>query len=305
MFKKKKKKVVVSVTIPSKVLSEIYDECDHYDIDETGGRLIGTYKQTGAQYDITVSGVLGPGPNATRSRTSFFQDGTYQEQMFRAIEAKHPEIEHLGNWHTHHVNGYPTLSGGDITTYLRTVNHQNHNTDFFYALLVIKKNTKGNPRYNIKHFFFRRDDATAYEIPDSQVQIVDVPETLMMETDLPEPTDDSTLVSENRPMVERAKDQEFFGQFYPGLKAMVAKTAGTLYWKGFIELADGSRPTIAAIENTDPDDPCYAITAADENPTIASVKASYKLLQFKSARHAVIQLERDLNRAIYESCKGK
>ena len=42
-------------------------------------------------------------------------------------------IEHLGNWHTHHVNGYPNLSGGDVATYRRIVNHELHNLDFFYA----------------------------------------------------------------------------------------------------------------------------------------------------------------------------
>ena len=57
--------------------------------------------------------MLEPGPNAQRSPTYFFQDGDHQEKLFRAIEASHPDIEHLGNWHTHHVNGYPTLSGGD------------------------------------------------------------------------------------------------------------------------------------------------------------------------------------------------
>ena len=101
---------------------------------------------------------MSPGPNAQRSPTYFLQDGDYQEKLFRAIEASHPDIEHLGNWHTHHVNGYPTLSGGDKTTYFKTVNHEKHNTDFFYALLVVSKNRGGNPRYEVKHFFFRRGD---------------------------------------------------------------------------------------------------------------------------------------------------
>src|SRR5208282_1767976 len=101
-----------SVTISRGVLESIFNECDLYDSHETGGKLIGTYQKKGVRYDIQLSGVLGPGPNATRSATSLFQDGDYQEQVFRSIEERHPEIEHLGSWHTHHVNGLATLSQG-------------------------------------------------------------------------------------------------------------------------------------------------------------------------------------------------
>ncbi len=123
-------------------------------------------------------GVLEPGPNAQRSATYFLQDGDHQEKLFRAIEASHPEIEHLGNWHTHHVNGYPTLSGGDKETYFKTVNHEKHNTNFFYALLVVSKNRGGNPRYAVKHFIFRRGDDAIYEIPAKEVRLVDAPPLL-------------------------------------------------------------------------------------------------------------------------------
>ena len=114
---------------------------------------------------------------------SFFQDGAYQERVFRQIESSHPEIEHLGNWHTHHVNGLQTLSGGDIETYHRTVNHRNHNTPFFYALLVTAKHRTSDPlrRYSIKHYIFRRGDERIYEIPQRHVEIVDAPLDLACE----------------------------------------------------------------------------------------------------------------------------
>ena len=82
------------------------------------------------------AGVIEPGPEARRTRTSFFQDGDYQTEVFRRLEEQDPAIEHLGYWHTHHVNGYPRLSGGDVATYRRIVNHELQNLDFFYALLV-------------------------------------------------------------------------------------------------------------------------------------------------------------------------
>ena len=57
----------VSISIAQDVLEAIYDECDRYDVDETGGRIIGTYKQKGAHYDIQVLEMLGPGPHAANS----------------------------------------------------------------------------------------------------------------------------------------------------------------------------------------------------------------------------------------------
>jgi len=298
------KQVAVSITIPRGVLEAIYDECDRYDVDETGGRLIGTYKKNRSHFDIEVSGMLGPGPNASRSATSFFQDGDHQERMFRAIETKHPDIEHLGNWHTHHVNGYPTLSGGDKTTYFKTVNHSNHNTDFFYALLVVKKNSGGDPRYSIKHFIFRRDDDTVYEIPHSQVRVVDGPVVSAEESTAANFGEEGSGGDNGAPNLERVKDQDFFAEFYPNLRAMVVKSAGTPYWKGAVELVDGSHPVVVAMENTGGGQHYYAITAADDNPALSSVKAGYKHRRFRSARHAVIQIERDLNRAIYRSNMG-
>jgi hypothetical protein len=137
---------------------------------ETGGALIGTYRgspRTGLF--INCDGVIDAGPYARRTRTSFFKDGEYQERMFREIENERPEIEHLGNWHTHHVNGYPTLSPGDCATYHKNVNSLNHNTDFFYAFLVIEK--LGFKRYKTKHFIVYRGNPSEYEIPATQVVI--------------------------------------------------------------------------------------------------------------------------------------
>src|ERR1700730_15426512 len=107
MFRPKRN--AITVTVAQGVLESIFDECDKYDADETGGRLLGTYRRKGSGFEVNCHGVIGPGPGARRSSTSFFQDGDYQEQVFRSIEAANPEVEHLGNWHTHHVNGFPTL----------------------------------------------------------------------------------------------------------------------------------------------------------------------------------------------------
>jgi hypothetical protein len=295
-------KPTFSISIAGETVESIFDECDRYDADETGGRLLGTYREKGGHYDIHVSHVLEPGPNARRSTTSFFQDGEYQEKMFRAIEAEHPEIEHLGNWHTHHVNGYPTLSGGDQTTYFNTVNHEKHNIDLFYALLVVSKNN-GNPRYAVKHFVFRRNDNTVYEIPATQVRLVNAPRPSERQTNKT-PRGSQEDEPQAAPNPERAKDQAFFAEFYPNLKPFLSKSAGALYWKGPLSLVDGSHAEVVAMESPDGRQSSYSIASSCKNPLIVDTLTRYRERQFRSARHAVINLERDLNQALYRGKAG-
>ena len=152
------------VLIEMDVLKRVFGECDRHDYNETGGRMVGHYKLVGGKLVVQVNGVIDPGPNARRTLISFFQDGEYQTQVFRRLEEQDPTIEHLGNWHTHHVNGYSRLSQDDIDTYRRIVNHEKHNLDFFYALLVTQRRQTGLP-YDMKHYMFFRGDPVVYPIP--------------------------------------------------------------------------------------------------------------------------------------------
>jgi hypothetical protein len=304
MFRSKKS--AVTVTIARAALEAIFDECDRYQADETGGRILGTYHGRGSKLDIKVSGVIGPGPNARRSSTSFFQDGGYQEQVFRSIEARHPDVEHLGNWHTHHVNGFPTLSGGDVSTYQNIVNHRNHNTDFFYALLVVRKNGRGNPRYDVRHYFLRRNDDTVYEIPHGEVSVVDLP--LLSQAD--NATDEAQRVRPSKDThhqapanPERARDNDFFADFYPDLRSLFSEKLQAPYWKGPLTLVDGSRLDVVAVESADGARPEYSIATAGDHTTCAEALTAYKGRKFASARHAIIALERDLNSEIYRARK--
>ena len=87
----------VTISMRAKVLGSIFDDCDRYDHDETGGRIIGVFHHTpDGSLHINVNGVIDAGPKARRSNSSFFQDGDYQTQIFRQLETAHPEIEHLG-----------------------------------------------------------------------------------------------------------------------------------------------------------------------------------------------------------------
>lgn len=298
----------VRVTIHRAALEAIFAECDRYDHDETGGRLIGEYRGGRAErlLSIVVSGIIEPGPNARRSATSFFQDGTYQEGVFRKLEAKHPRIEHLGNWHTHHVNGYPTLSGGDRGTYHRTVNHPNHNTDFFYAILVTARNGRGDglDRYAVRHFMLYRGDPQEYEVPASCVRIIDRPALWPVAQKDPGHAARS-VVRAHGASEQRAQDGRFFEEFHPGLKPYLSKKTGRMYWRGRIPLVDGASTEIVAAEVADGDSAGYVIQVAEEPAAATDAARACAERRFRSAREAVMLLERELNLEIFRTALGR
>lgn len=300
MFRSKQPKVDIS--IPRKALEAIFDECDRYDVDETGGRLIGTYKKKGHDYEIDVLGVIGPGPNARRSPTSFFQDGEYQERIFREAEKTHANLEHLGNWHTHHCNGLETLSGGDRETYRTTVNHHNHNTDFFYALLVTRKTRDCAERYEVKHFLLFRGDETIREIDQSRIHLVDLPKSSAGEAvfDTVAPPEERSAPDANE---ERVRDQSVFSDFYPRLVAGFSQKLGTLYWKGTIPLVDNSTAEILVMEDATKHGPIYSITITNSREAESKVLKHYRDRTFASARQAVWQLQNDVNHELYRRAK--
>jgi hypothetical protein len=299
MFRSKHPKV--EITIPRKALEAIFDECDRYEIDETGGRIIGSYRKKGREYAIEVLGVIPPGPNARRSPTSFFQDGEYQERIFREVEKDYPDLEHLGNWHTHHVNGLQALSAGDRATYERIVNHDKHNTDFFYALLVTRKTPRREERYEVKHYLLFRGDDEIQELPESQIHIEEALPSRSASAEFVLPN--STSAHEAQVSRERAKDQEFFSEFYPRVRPAFSKTLGALYWKGEFALVDGSEAEVLAMEGSDNGSLFYSVTIARPRSCLSRVLDSYESRRFRSAREAVLSLERDVNRDLYRRTK--
>ena len=198
------------------------------------------------------------------------------------------------------------MSGGDRTTYSKTVNHEKHGPDFFYALLVVRRNPGGDPRCEVKHYFFRRDDDAVYEIPSSHVHVVDTPVVW------PRNTKSATLLpgfqqqldQPSPPSLERIKDQECFSDFYPNLKALLSKNIGALYWKGSLALVDGSLAEVFAIENLADGAPYYSITTASKNSSPCRCVGYRTRNKGSVARHAVHHLEKDLNEAIYRGKKG-
>ncbi len=78
----------IRLSISKAALITVFDECDGFDQDETGGRVIGTFEEHRGKLAIQVTGIIEAGPQARRSAVSFFQDGEFQERVFRKIDRK-------------------------------------------------------------------------------------------------------------------------------------------------------------------------------------------------------------------------
>ena len=305
----------VKLIMPRRALEVVFDECDRYETAETGGRILGVYEQSGKSLTISVTGIIEPGPRAERTGTFLMQDGEYQEQVFRQVEVRQPSSEHLGNWHTHHMNGLRHLSSGDIDTYRRTVGHQNHNTDFFYALLVIEKHKRvaGLDRYAFRHYVLRRGDSAVYEIPPDKVTIVEAPLVWpnagaeeYAPRSQPQRTEHRvhgqtfTEVEGDAARMNRVYDRDAVDQFYPKVKPFQAEKLG-LYWRGEIPLVDGSGVEAIILEDADAQAPTYKITL--RNPPEALVRAAGALSKksFPSCRAALVTSERACNAELFST----
>ena len=87
-MKAKSKVRAIHVHVAAEVLESVFEECDRYDLDETGGRVVGHFSVDSGTLVLRATAVIEPGPNARRTSTSFFQDGDYQTEVFRRLEAK-------------------------------------------------------------------------------------------------------------------------------------------------------------------------------------------------------------------------
>ena len=141
---------------------------------EDCGKLLGNIIRSGggAPDTLEVVSFLDSGPRVTHSRSHLMPDGEYQERLFRLVESLDPAIEHIGSWHSHHCNGHPTLSGGDIEGYLESINDPNYRPAYFVAILVVGlKRTSVVPKF----FVFSSERGGPFEIPPSMVEVMAVP----------------------------------------------------------------------------------------------------------------------------------
>ena len=291
----------IKLVIPSGALKIVFDECDRYESEETGGRILGTYDDKSGLLTVHVNGIIEPGPNALRTASYFQQDGAYQERVFREVEGREPSIEHLGNWHTHHVNGLSHLSEGDIGTYRRIVEHRNHNTDFFYALLVTdkKRGKIGLQRYGFKNYILRRGDPGVYEVPSSALTVTERSLVWPMAPDVPDYRESGVRKDQDAIRQTRIYDRDLVSQFYPNLRIFKSKELG-LYWRGFISLVDGSKLETVVIEDDSGALPQYRIVLRSPPETLARSTRAVADDGFVSCREALVTTERMCNTELYE-----
>ena len=289
----------VRVEIAGEALESVFEECDRYDRDETGGRMVGHFTVERGTLVVQARGVIEPGPNARRTSTSFFQDGDYQTKVFRRIEEEDPRIEHLGNWHTHHVNGYPRLSEGDLATYRRIVNHELHNLDFFYALLVTERRggRAGLERYAVRHYVLFRGDEGVYEVEPADVRITDEARIWPKAAGTAEERTGSESAGRDGAAAVRAHDRRVLGAMFPSLKPRLSARSGMFFWKGPLPLVDGTEAKLRVVEVEGDDGLAYHARVTPASAEAAELCAS----PFESASKAARALELRLNRAIYES----
>lgn len=88
---------------------------------------------------LLLVGSISPGPKADRTATSLFPDGQFQANVFRSLESQEPSLEHLGTWHSHHPNGLPEFSQGDLEHYRSVIVDKNYGPDFFVAALCVDR----------------------------------------------------------------------------------------------------------------------------------------------------------------------
>ena len=175
----------LEILFDRRVFFYILDELRNHPAVEDGGKYIGYIFEAGdpslqrfevnpRAHAIVITDFLPGGPRAVRTAVEFMPDGEYQEALFREAEKVDPAIEHLGTWHSHHVNGLETLSNGDVDGYFRTVNKARYRPDFFLASLVkhIPINSEGLDW--IDHFLFVCGVDEYYLVTD-HIRVIDWP----------------------------------------------------------------------------------------------------------------------------------
>lgn len=105
---------------PEHAMQEALEEADIAHPQETGGILLGWRT---SRTEVVVTHLVGPGPLAERTATSFKPDADWQQDRIDEVyEASGRTVAYLGDWHTH-PKGTPVLSRTDLRTLRRIARH--------------------------------------------------------------------------------------------------------------------------------------------------------------------------------------
>lgn len=194
---------------------------------EEGGKLIGKIIETENEYVLQIDSFLDSGPNIDHSSTHIYPDGPYQESLFRICESFDPEIEHLGSWHSHHCNGLPELSHGDISGYRKNVNNKDYNLDIFLAILIPKLS---DDYHDYRFYVFFRNKIKHFEIDPKDVQIINEEfELEKMLENIEEKSFNKRKIDEQYNLAEQDKDM--LKAYFPNVQCLLNKKKKRLYWR--------------------------------------------------------------------------
>ena len=91
---------IATAWIAEAVLETMIAEADRMFPVETGGVLLGYWADPG--YEVVITDIIGPGPEAVHEELSFRPDTSYQEQeIARLYTESGRHTTYLGDWHTH------------------------------------------------------------------------------------------------------------------------------------------------------------------------------------------------------------
>ena len=123
--------------------------------EETGGMLVGyrTSELVGAE--IVVTGLIGAGPEAKRTRNRFEPDGKWQQERLEETYMKSGRVTtYLGDWHSH-PRGGTRPSATDRTTYRRVASDRKARAPHPLILIVGLRRRARASAYTVDGSTFR------------------------------------------------------------------------------------------------------------------------------------------------------
>ena len=179
------------------------------------------------------------------------------------------------------------------------MNHELHNLDFFYALLVTERHEgrSGLDRYAVRHYVLFRGDDGVYELGPAEVRVTDEARIWPKDRATAEQRPRSDGARRDRALAVRAQDQTVLGVMFPALKPRLFARSGTFFWKGPLPLVDGTEAHLRVVEVGGDDGLAYYPRVSPASAEAAELCET----PFGSASAAARALELRLNRAIYES----
>jgi len=187
---------ISEIRIRTSLIPEIFKNLNPSSLVEEGGILIGFLEKNETSSDsegerwkvsqsrLIVADQILSGPAARKTAGSLHSDLDFQASVFRKIESKEMNIQHLGSWHSHHCNGYQVLSNGDLESYSDMVNSPRHAHKYYFAILVtgIPKGkgrfTRSKPELReylefVKFYLLVRGQARFYSISNECLTFID------------------------------------------------------------------------------------------------------------------------------------